>query len=109
MLPLACTGQPELSGITDVNDWRESRSSTTTLSRGGSAAISSRTEKRFLFYSHDGLGLGHVRRNLAIAAALAEIEPNAAILIATSADEVAELGVPEQVDVLKLPGLRKIS
>lgn len=27
---------------------------------------------RFLLYSHDGLGLGHVRRNLVIAAALVE-------------------------------------
>jgi predicted glycosyltransferase len=55
------------------------------------------------------LGLGHVRRNLAIAAAVAEAEPDAAILIATSANEVEELGVPERADVLKLPGMRKVA
>jgi hypothetical protein len=30
---------------------------------------------RFLLYSHDALGLGHVRRNLVIAAALVERSP----------------------------------
>lgn len=62
---------------------------------------------RFLFYSHDGLGLGHTRRHLAVAAALRGLDCNAAILLATGADFVARLGVPRQVEVLKLPGLRK--
>lgn len=64
---------------------------------------------RFLFYSHDGLGLGHTRRNLAIATALTELAPQASVLLATGADYVARLGVPPQVDILKLPGLRKIA
>ena len=55
------------------------------------------------------MGLGHVRRNLAIAAAVIEADPSAAVLIATSADEVAEMSLPPAVDVLKLPGLRKLS
>jgi predicted glycosyltransferase len=66
-------------------------------------------ENRFLLYSHDGLGLGHVRRNLAIASALADADPDAAMLIATSAEEISDLGVTDQVDVLKLPGLRKVA
>jgi predicted glycosyltransferase len=65
--------------------------------------------RRLLFYSHDGVGLGHVRRNLAIAAAVVEADPRAAVLIATSADEVAEMSLPPAVDVLKLPGLRKLA
>ena len=64
---------------------------------------------RFLFYSHDGLGLGHTRRNLAIATALTKLAPQASVLLATGADYVARLGVPPQVDILKLPGLRKIA
>lgn len=64
---------------------------------------------RFLFYSHDGLGLGHTRRNLAIAAALTELAPEASVLLATGADYVARLGLPPRVDILKLPGLRKIA
>lgn len=64
---------------------------------------------RFLFYSHDGLGLGHTRRNLAIATALVELAPEASVLLVTGADYVARLGLPPQVDILKLPGLRKIA
>ena len=64
---------------------------------------------RFFFYSHDGMGLGHVRRHIAIAAALHEKSPEIQILLATSVDEVASLGLPPNVDTLKLPGLRKIA
>lgn len=64
---------------------------------------------RFLFYSHDGLGLGHTRRNLSIAAALNELAPDCAIILATGIDDINQFGVPSGVDVLKLPGLRKIS
>src|ERR1041385_6218347 len=62
---------------------------------------------RFLFYSHDGLGLGHTRRHLAVAAALGELRPDVSILLATGADYVARLGLPSHVEVLKLPSLRK--
>lgn len=62
---------------------------------------------RFLFYSHDGMGLGHTRRNLAIAAALVELCPRASVLIASGTDDVHRLGLPPRVEVLKLPGLRK--
>jgi predicted glycosyltransferase len=62
---------------------------------------------RFLFYSHDGLGLGHTRRHLAVATALAEQAPDAAILLATGAEEPGRFGLPRQVEILKLPGLRK--
>lgn len=63
---------------------------------------------RFLFYSHDGLGLGHVRRNLAIAHALGASAPEASIVLVTSVDDPQGLGIPANVDVLKLPGLRKL-
>lgn len=62
---------------------------------------------RFLFYSHDGMGLGHTRRNLAIAAALTERCPLASVLLATSTDDAHHLGLPPRVEILKLPGLRK--
>jgi predicted glycosyltransferase len=63
---------------------------------------------RFLFYSHDGLGLGHIRRNLAVATALAELAPQAPILVATSAEEAQRFAIPPSIDILKLPGLRKV-
>jgi predicted glycosyltransferase len=64
--------------------------------------------RRFVFYSHDGVGLGHLRRNLAIAAALTEAEPNASVLLATGCDELGAHGLAPNVDVLVLPGLRKV-
>jgi predicted glycosyltransferase len=63
---------------------------------------------RFLLYSHDGLGLGHIRRNLCVAGALSEVVPQASILVATSAEEAELFGIPPGADLLKLPGLRKV-
>jgi predicted glycosyltransferase len=65
--------------------------------------------RRYLFYSHDGVGLGHTARNLAIARALTEEDPTATILLATGTDDALQLGVPERVEILKLPSLRKLS
>jgi predicted glycosyltransferase len=64
---------------------------------------------RFLLYSHDGMGLGHTRRHLAIATALTELSPNISVMLATGADEVHRLGLAPQVEVLKLPALRKLA
>ncbi len=63
---------------------------------------------RFLFYSHDGLGLGHTRRHLAVATALAHAAPDAVILLATGAEEFVRHGLPRQIEILKLPGLQKL-
>jgi predicted glycosyltransferase len=65
-------------------------------------------QKRFIFYSHDGLGLGHVRRNIAIAAAMVEQEPRSSILMITGCPEADRLGLPPNADVLRLPSLRKL-
>ncbi len=62
---------------------------------------------RFVFYSHDGMGMGHTRRNLAIAAALVELSPQASVLLVSSTDDAHRLGLPPRVELLKLPGLRK--
>ncbi|MDP9393447.1 MAG: hypothetical protein M3Q27_03910 [Actinomycetota bacterium] len=64
---------------------------------------------RALFYSHDGQGLGHVRRNLAVADALTRLDPAASVLVVCSTDHVDSLVVPPRVDILKLPGLRKVT
>ncbi len=64
---------------------------------------------RFLLYSHDGMGLGHVRRHLAIAAGLTSLAPETQVLLATGVDEVSSLGLPPNVDTLKLPGLQKVA
>jgi predicted glycosyltransferase len=64
---------------------------------------------RFLFYSHDGFGMGHTCRNLAIARALVAASPKATVLLATGSDDTSRLGVPDRVEILKLPSLRKIA
>jgi predicted glycosyltransferase len=63
---------------------------------------------RFVFYSHDGVGLGHLRRHMAIAAALTEAAPDASVLLATGCDDLGARGLAPNVDVLVLPGLRKV-
>lgn len=65
--------------------------------------------RRFLLYSHDGLGLGHTRRNLAIASALCRLASDVTVLLATGADEINRFGLPRQVEILKLPALRKLA
>lgn len=64
---------------------------------------------RLLFYSHDGLGLGHTCRNLAIARAVVAQAPNATILLATGSDDLTRQGMPDRVEILKLPSLRKLA
>jgi predicted glycosyltransferase len=67
-----------------------------------------RGQPRFLFYSHDGVGLGHIRRNLAIAAALTHAAPEASVLLVTGCQELGGHGLAPNVDVLTLPGIKKL-
>jgi predicted glycosyltransferase len=76
--------------------------------RDGGPVASAPAATRFLFYSHDGVGLGHIRRNLCVACALAELIPQASILAVTGTEEADLFGIPPGVDLLKLPGLRKV-
>ncbi len=63
---------------------------------------------RYLFYSHDGYGLGHTRRHLAIARALTDLDETASVLLACGSEEVHHFQLPPRVEVLKLPALRKV-
>ena len=49
-----------------------------------------------------------MRRNLTVAAALVDLDPTASVLVATSTEEADRFGLPPRVDILKLPGLRKV-
>jgi len=60
--------------------------------------------QRIALYSQDTHGLGRLRRNIAIARALAADEPRAILLI-SGAGEAAILGLPEGTDTLGLPAL----
>jgi predicted glycosyltransferase len=62
---------------------------------------------RIALYSHDTMGLGHVRRNVLIARALADAGLGGATLLVCGAREAGALALPPGVDVLTLPALRK--
>jgi predicted glycosyltransferase len=62
---------------------------------------------RIAFYSHDTQGLGHIRRNLALAGALAEGSDSPAILLIAGAQIANVLHHPPGVDCLTLPAVAK--
>ncbi|MCC6800046.1 MAG: glycosyltransferase [Anaerolineae bacterium] len=62
---------------------------------------------KIALYSHDTLGLGHMRRNLAIAQTLIDANPKTAILMIAGAHEISAFEMPMGVDCLTLPTLAK--
>jgi predicted glycosyltransferase len=63
---------------------------------------------RYLFYSHDGYGLGHVRRNTLITRAVLEIDPGAQVSLVTGLDVRPRWALPTgQVRVHRVPALLK--
>jgi predicted glycosyltransferase/GT2 family glycosyltransferase len=68
---------------------------------------SARKKPRVLFYSHDGLGLGHFRRTLAVAESLALQEPRASRLLLTGLPFAGAFEFPETLDYVRMPGLDK--
>ena len=63
--------------------------------------------RRIAFYSHDTQGLGHTRRNIALAGALVAAHPDTDVLLLTGNPEAAMLPLPPRTDVLTLPTIRK--
>lgn len=58
---------------------------------------------RVLFYSHDSVGLGHIRRTLSIAGELARRRPDASLLVLTGSFEASSYQLPPNLDLIKLP------
>lgn len=58
-----------------------------------------------LMYSHDTYGLGHIRRSMAIASHLCDIDTN--VLILTGSPIVGRFAFPNQVDFVRIPGMIK--
>jgi predicted glycosyltransferase len=58
---------------------------------------------RVLFYSHDGFGLGHIQRTLAIAASLARHRPQVAMLALTTAIQGDSHRLPLTFDYVRIP------
>ena len=62
---------------------------------------------RVAFYSHDTMGLGHMRRNLLLAQALKRSRLRAVVLMIAGAREASFLTAAAGVDCVSLPSLRK--
>lgn len=60
---------------------------------------------RALFYSHNGVGLGHLQRQLDLACAYRERHPTGAVLVVTGSHAASMFDFPEGIDFLKLPSL----
>ena len=62
---------------------------------------------RIALYSHDTMGLGHVRRNLALARAMVQRHTDASILLISGTHLGGAFRMPAGVDCLTLPALGK--
>src|SRR5580765_4609036 len=61
--------------------------------------------RRFLFYTNECVGLGHLRRTVSVAEAISAFDPAATSLIITGAPVAPTRQLPQGVDVVKLPQL----
>jgi predicted glycosyltransferase len=62
---------------------------------------------RLLAYSHDGYGLGHLRRNLRIAVGLRRRRPDIEVLLATGAKAAERLAAAHGIACVQLPSVVK--
>jgi predicted glycosyltransferase/nucleoside-diphosphate-sugar epimerase len=64
---------------------------------------------RVLAYSHDGYGLGHLRRNLRIVAGLRRRRPDVQALLVTGARSAERLAAPFGLECIQLPPVVKVA
>lgn len=69
---------------------------------------STRRERRVLLYSHDTYGLGHFRRNSAIAHALRREDPDARVVLLTGSSLAGSWHLPESVELVSMPSVVKV-
>lgn len=72
------------------------------LQRGNDGAL------RVLIYSQDGLGLGHLRRNLSITLQLKRLCPDASVLIIADSPAAPFFELPPKCDFVKIPTIVKV-
>src|SRR5213594_1489985 len=68
----------------------------------------SQHQSRIAIYCQDGLGLGHLRRNIEISKCFLEHAPKSNVLLFTDSPVAPFFRLPDFVDHLKLPSVRKI-
>lgn len=77
------------------------------MTRGERSHSRPAAQARIALYSHDTMGLGHMRRNILLAQTLCASSLNAVSLIIAGAREAAAFTMPAGVDCLTLPALSK--
>ncbi len=68
----------------------------------------SRSHKRVLIYSHDSMGLGHLRRCRAIAHSLVERRHDLSVLILSGSPIIGSFDFRSRVDFVRVPGVIKL-
>ncbi len=63
--------------------------------------------QRFLLYSHDSWGLGHLRRSLTLAGGLVQSFPDAEVLLITGSPCATLFPIPLRVGLVKIPSVSK--
>ena len=63
---------------------------------------------RVMFYSHNGVGVGHLQRQLDLATAYHERHPDSVVLLASGSHAASMFRIPAGIDYVKLPSLRKV-
>ncbi len=76
---------------------------------GPASAYGPHEAPRILLYSHDGFGLGHLRRNLKIAERLMRDMPEATAMLVAGFPGTPGVDLPPGVDLVKLPAIRKVA
>ncbi len=70
---------------------------------------SKHTGSRILIYSHDTMGLGHLRRCRAIANSLVENYKDLSVLILSGSPIIGSFDFSERVDFVRIPGVIKLN
>ena len=75
--------------------------------RGGNvrSGRDKRDGPRVLFYSHNGVGVGHLQRQLDLACAFRNRYPRSALLLVTGSHAAGMFEIPDGIDFVKLPSL----
>lgn len=81
---------------------------TKTKAPASAALLADRPAARVLMYSHDTMGLGHLRRCRAIAHALVEEHPGLSVLILSGSPIIGSFDFRTRVDFVRIPGVIKL-
>jgi ATP-binding cassette subfamily B protein len=76
--------------------------------RPSSRPRTSRSRRRVLFYSHNGVGVGHLQRQLDLATAFRDRHPDSVVLLASGSHAASMFKIPSGIDYVKLPSLQKV-